>query len=366
MSLNNKIGWCYNNKIYHNKIQALEASNYNINELEFQYNKDRLDGYDFSVEPKLSWETLLYDTVVKLRDSASTLALWYSGGCDSQTILDVFARYNIKLDEIVFYDKKYKPYDYYDTEVKYVQSKINEFKLLQPNCNIRIVDVGYTNAQSFYKKLDEEWVLSPFATTRFGKNMRYNIIENNQQLFKDFHDINRIDIHANDKPRLTLYNNNWYMVFMDSLEYDTSHYGFHNFYWDNLDILCKQSHMATRFFESLSGFTESRLHEIQSNEPGLIYRDYCKAIGRSIPADEWMAFGYSKYTSMRNHEAYEGRVMESFLAKNNDSSWEIFKQGINYMNSKMTVHNLKTSNGGSVGDTVLSKSYFLKNFQDKG
>ena len=56
--------------------------------------------FDFSIEPEQSFYSLLVQEAKTIREKYPKVRLWYSGGCDSSLILDVFTKNNIHLDEI--------------------------------------------------------------------------------------------------------------------------------------------------------------------------------------------------------------------------------------------------------------------------
>ena len=58
------------------------------------------DNYDWTVEPKGSWNDVLKEHAQELRDTYKYIRLWYSGGSDSQTVLNTFINNGIHLDEI--------------------------------------------------------------------------------------------------------------------------------------------------------------------------------------------------------------------------------------------------------------------------
>ena len=67
-------------------------------------NKDlSLDLYDWTKEPIETWEEILKNRLQWYRDKYSYLALSYSGGADSQVILDTALKHKIKLDEIIIF-----------------------------------------------------------------------------------------------------------------------------------------------------------------------------------------------------------------------------------------------------------------------
>jgi len=61
------------------------------------------DYFDWTKEPNDSWDHILKTRLQWFRDNYDYIALSYSGGADSQVILDTALKHKIKLDEIVMY-----------------------------------------------------------------------------------------------------------------------------------------------------------------------------------------------------------------------------------------------------------------------
>ena len=83
------------NKKYYFKHQAL------LEDQNMEFHMGPLyDNYDWTVEPTDSWKQVLKSHALKLREKYKYLRLWYSGGSDSQTVLNTFVDNKIHLDEI--------------------------------------------------------------------------------------------------------------------------------------------------------------------------------------------------------------------------------------------------------------------------
>ena len=353
------VGWQVDNLEFNNKVRAMEHANWDINKVTFHYRENTLDNYDFSKQPDSDWETLLINSCKKLRSSCEHLALWYSGGGDSATILRICAENNIQLDELIFFDRVYGVYDYWQTESEYIRNEMYKFKQqYQPDCKLSFLVVDYNTAINYYRKHGEQWVYQPHTNLRFSKNIRYNVIENNPEFAVEYAKPGRIDIYGRDKPKLILWENRWYLTFLDCFEYDTYVTGHHHFFWDDLDILCKQAHMAVDFFEGLPNFTEEKLHKIQANEPGDIYKQYCTGIGRDIPNDEWIAGGLNKKTNDPNNKLYESRQLLERAKQQDPDIYNMYMKTHQYIDS-----NFDYGNGSReyIG-TLLGKTYYLKDF----
>ena len=352
------IGWCVGNQKFENKILAMESANWDTSKVTFHYRENVLDCYDFSKEPDDDWETLLIRRCQRLRNSCEHLALWYSGGGDSATILRICAENNIQLDELIFFDRVYNVYDYWPQESAYIQEQMQNFKNKhQPGCKLTNLVVDYNTAINFYRKHGKNWIYQPHVNLRFSKNLRYNIIENNHEFAKEYAKPGRIDIYGRDKPKVILWENCWYMTFLDSFEYDTYITKHYHFYWDDLDILCKQAHMAVKFFESLDDFSQEKLHTIQGNEPGDIYKQYCTGIGRDIPHNNWIANGYNKKTNDPQNKLYESQNLLKQAKQLDPDVYDMYIKTHQYIDSNFIYGISKEFLG-----TTLGKTYYLKDF----
>jgi hypothetical protein len=95
--------WEYAGTRYKAKIKAIEASGGDVNNITFSAFDSFFYLYDWKIEPKESFEELLLERALQIRDSYSYIKLWYSGGHDSTLMLNTFIKHNIHIDEIVVY-----------------------------------------------------------------------------------------------------------------------------------------------------------------------------------------------------------------------------------------------------------------------
>ena len=95
--------WEYAGTRYKTKIKAIEASGGDISSISFFAFVDSFYSYSWDKEPTESWEELLLERALTLREKYKYLKLWFSGGGDSTTVLNTFLRNNIHIDEIIVY-----------------------------------------------------------------------------------------------------------------------------------------------------------------------------------------------------------------------------------------------------------------------
>lgn len=89
--------------IFINKIEALKYAKQFESVVSFHFNDEVFNSYDWTIdpEPNISLSELYRRRAQQLRDNNDYLILAYSGGPDSQNVLDSFLKNNIHLDEIV-------------------------------------------------------------------------------------------------------------------------------------------------------------------------------------------------------------------------------------------------------------------------
>ena len=95
--------WEYAGTQYKTKIKAIEASGGDVHSISFFAFADSFYSYSWDKEPTESWEELLLERALTLREKYKYLKLWFSGGGDSTTVLNTFLRNNIYIDEIIVY-----------------------------------------------------------------------------------------------------------------------------------------------------------------------------------------------------------------------------------------------------------------------
>jgi hypothetical protein len=150
--------WEYAGTQYKTKIKAIEASGGDISSISFFAFTDYFYSYSWDKEPIESWEELLLERALILREKYKYLKLWFSGGADSTTVLNTFLRNNIHIDEIIVYrfalndnflNKSNYEIDEYTTPFLKTISKVI------PNTKITYMDFG----KDYYDKyLGDKWL----------------------------------------------------------------------------------------------------------------------------------------------------------------------------------------------------------------
>lgn len=208
-------------KIFFNKAEALVyASQHNLL-VKFVYHSQVWNEFDRSRLGKVSLQALYKERALQLRDKYDYLVLYYSGGADSDNVLQTFLKNKIKLDEICvkwpkpLMDGKFYSSNKTDNSARNYWSEwdyaIKPYlkKLSKKHPDIKITIKDYMNQIS---KLDFENLFVKFNSLRAG--MIVNTVISDSAL-KDKKRVGHI--YGIDKPLITLdpTSNDVFMYFTD-------------------------------------------------------------------------------------------------------------------------------------------------------
>lgn len=319
--------WEATGKKHLSKVTAVESDS----NCRFYYKVDALKNYNFNNFTDVTLDQLMKDRLLKLKQMSTRLVLWYSGGTDSKTILDCAYRYDIKFDELVFYDKTYNPYSLYEDERKLVKKDMEEYRK-KFNSKITILDVGYETAKSFYLKHKENWIRQPFITDRFSKHMRYNILDNHPKEKERLLNDSIIHVTGDCEPRLYLDNSKWYLIYFDTQEYCTYYLKqFYNFFWDDLDIVNWQVHRSIDFYERHNSLDNEKIQKFQGHQPVFDQKQFKLTLGRKMPNNDFLAHKKQNAFLSPDNESYECASMEKYAKENDKKVFDIYHEGMKYL-----------------------------------
>jgi len=273
--INKKLGYYTVNSLeFDSKIKAcIYAQSINA-DVTWHFNNEVFESYPWHVEPTQSLDELYDIRTQQLRDSYDYIMLSYSGGADSQNIVESFIRQGLLIDEIVVntMEKGNKQFTTIDPNNKdpknaaaehYLQTlpRLKEIEKRSPKTKITILDMTDYLFDSWLSVGDASWImdkregLNPLNVTRF------NYIHFNETR-KQFDKSKKLALILGvEKPRTFIHSNNtFYIRFTDRAtniitienhikEYDNAVVEY--FYWapESVDILCKQAHIIKRWLE---------------------------------------------------------------------------------------------------------------------
>jgi len=175
---------------------------------------DQYDRYDWTKEPTGTWKDTLKEHAQRLRDTHKYLRLYYSGGSDSQTILNTFIRNKIHLDEIAVV--RMSPTDDFNHESEREQNEVAIPQLIELE-----KEIFYSTKIKFYNlgyKEYKDWIYRHFAleTTNI-RSFHIFFPANIHKLIPGINDHDGIgNINGIETPRVGKDHKGTYWYFVDS------------------------------------------------------------------------------------------------------------------------------------------------------
>ena len=279
---------CYyvvDGKKTYNRNLAIVWADGNLDKIHLYWLDDVWDSIDLTERPVESWSLLMKERCLQIRDKTDRLGLAFSGGYDSQTILDHLVANNIKLDDIQINHKSYLVHPEFMSAVGIAnETKKNYY----PNLKISTLDITLEYLLKIYQQAKENWLWSESAgELRFTKQGRSSLVNHNYQHAKLCGDRTRLVVEGHDKPRLLIDNGWWVMVMHDGVLGHVFNTPFENFYIskDLPNLHLKQVWMMIDWLESLSfesvAAAENFLHKVQKNLDNHVNEQWNCAIGRN-------------------------------------------------------------------------------------
>lgn len=341
------------------KNQALLWAGGDIARIHF-YNMEHVwDKVDWT-EPTETFEQLCDKRCRQLREQYDHLCLWLSAGYDSQTILASFIRAGIKIDEISFMHRG----EYYDDpEIPFVLDTINYYKKHHnPKLRVQLADIGYEYTKNYYLKLKDNWILQPTdGSVRLSKSIASSVQNHHEGILRnrDATSGSRADIYGKEKPKLNLYQGNWYMQSNDAAVRDVMDAPVEQFYiTEHLpELHIKQCYMGIRFFESIPDISHELVHQIQSMDRQY-YQNWNLALGRIPVASPMSQHGELKTHFSNGPNSFDGsRVLKHFQSTGHTVN-RYFQAGIDLMKNALP-------EGTNLHPTLLGRQWLIRKFDSK-
>jgi len=305
--INPKLGfYTVGDQQYRSKIDACIAGTKTNNYPQWQFCDNVWNTANWTHEPEISILDLYKIRARQIREKYDYVIVNYSGGSDSQTLVDAFFDAGCHIDEIVtIWNRSHTPTVIANRGVTDARNIEAEFELTtrmgldqirsrSPNTKITYYDVSQATVSSFQNYDGEEWL----KTTREHLNphfvTRYSNTREKGQLVNLDRGLKTAIVVGIDKPRVCIKDNKYAVYFLDTLvnncqgglnnqDYDNAELVL--FYWspDLPEIIIKQSHMIMTWFEQnpmlksiltwpTPGFASRQAYEVISR--GIIYPNW--------------------------------------------------------------------------------------------
>ena len=235
------MSWHYtcNNKTFFNKFDSIKEF-VDSNKPIYFHEPLIYENYPMHIEPDTSWQELCKNYALKIREEYDYIRIWYSGGCDSQTVLDSFIQNNIYVDEIICNKSGIKEADFELDQ--YAIPYLTKIKHLIPDTKISIETISTKEYESFYNK---PYWYEELATNRAHNNHFHFRMNNMTESFERHKQVGKTaNVTGKDKPQLVYNKGQWYTYFLDiNMEQQSTQI---NFFVDNPEIHAKQCHMLLK------------------------------------------------------------------------------------------------------------------------
>ena len=171
----NKVQGYYtcNGREFESKLQALMYSKQISAPVNWHFNEEVFDKYNWSIEPELTLDQLYDRRAREIREKYDYVVLSYSGGADSNNVLESFLRQGLFIDEVVYnaaleateklsvFDKSQTAAWNVNAEYKlHTAEKLNQIKLRTPGTKITVNDTTKTIIDGFEKHPDGAWTMN--------------------------------------------------------------------------------------------------------------------------------------------------------------------------------------------------------------
>ena len=203
--------WHANFTRFKNKFKALESVLGNEHLVSFFYANSSFEKIDWTCEPTQTWQSMMVQRAHQIRENFDYIRLWYSGGADSQTILDVFLAEKIHLDEICCH--LVSPIDDFLSYNNIEQNKVaipflEHIKQSIPKTKITINYLGRDHYNSVFT---DGWLYENFDMSMIqdqpGSLYKSGIVHSAGGNF--------CDLQGGDKPVVIKEDNNYYCLMVD-------------------------------------------------------------------------------------------------------------------------------------------------------
>lgn len=305
--MNKKLGYYLcDGQEFESKIQCyLHASKNNNNNIQWLFNNDVFNRYNFSNEPEMSLDALYDRRARELRERYSYLVLSYSGGADSHNILMSFFRQGLHIDEIVtnWFFEGTDNFVVEDTRIRHAWNQNAEYMLNakeklewistnMPRTKITVWDCTRDVLTYYLKSNDPSWVLNAKDTLNPGGHQRFNYFHV-KELRKTVDALLNVGIIiGTDKPICTIDNGKLYLHFNDKIANNTpinnsfmeyTNTALEFFYWDPdcTDMLAKQAHTVLKFLNA------NPKYRAMWNNREWFFRDAQESILRTLIYTTW-------------------------------------------------------------------------------
>ena len=364
MSVNKILGYyTCDNKEFGSKIEACIYATQNKKQIEWHFNDDIFDTYDWTNEPIESLDSLYDQRARDLREKYDYLILAFSGGADSNNVLESFIRQGLHIDEIIVnvmdnrnsmtvLDKRIT--ENWNEGAEYHFQTIPRLQYVRkviPKTKITVVDISNQIFDFFNKAGDESWINQSRERLNVSGFMRHNFIhfkEVRTQLDKN---LKIAMILGLDKPRTYIKNGMFKLMFSDKAiniatvqEFmtDYTNTAVEFFYWhpDSVRMLCKQAHIIKRWLEFNNQY-QSAWTPTSIKDLFVKHRSIHEKVLKSVIYSTW---DLNYWQTNKSTLDWYSQIDDWFVKNYTDTKeFKIWRAGLDYIKNNASDYTIKDS-----------------------
>jgi len=343
-----------NGQNFVSKIDALLHSKVTGKPVDWIFHDEEFSRYPWHIEPEAGLDDLYDARARQLREKYDYVILSFSGGSDSNNILESFIRQGLHIDEIVtnHFTSATTATTVLNPSIRASWNFAAEHQLQAvprlryirdnlPKTVITELDVSSIVLDRMRTAFDDvDWVLSRNDHLSVGQLFRYNYFHFSEMRKKLDKNRNTVVIVGIDKPRCYIdQESNFYTTFIDGIANMTTINDFNNeytnvrtelFYWskDAMPIACKQAHVIKRWLEA-NPKSQSAWKGLNISRSRLIQERLMRSLLYSNWDNNW--FQANKSTSFWQTEFDTWFHNRTDLAREQ----ELWRKGVEYMCSML-------------------------------
>jgi hypothetical protein len=374
-----------NSLFFTSKIQACIYSTSCKIPVVWHFNNDTFDRYPWHIEPTESLDELYDKRAREIREKYDYVMLAFSGGGDSNNILESFLRQGLLIDEIVTnVMSDYNSVTILDPTIIENWNEAAEFKFqtlprlehvkkISPNTKITILDLSSYVLKFFGENKDESWLNFTKERLNVSGLLRHNFIHFNE-VRKQFDKGKKIAMVLGiEKPRTMIDQNGMLIMFFGdqavniatTQEFMTDYSNAHieNFYWHPscAPLIAKQVHVIKRFLESTPAMIPCWTPSISGNFQKMFRSVHERVLRPLLYSSTWHS---SYWQANKSTLDWYSEIDNWFLKGFKDTKeFAIWNAGLKYVRENAKDYMKPLTNNQSYDEKNLGLIPFIKEYQ---
>lgn len=377
LSMNKKLGYYIcNGQEFESKILACMESESTGKKVSWMFNDREFNRYNWTIEPTQTLDELYDKRSRELREKYNYIVLSYSGGSDSNNVLESFVRQGLHIDEIVTNwsldaSKDFTLLDHSQQSAWNVNAewhlhtrhRLDYVKKVLPRTKITFLDTSSTIIESFNSFRDESWILDKKDVINPWGAYNYNWTWFSDVKKTFDHEQNIGIIIGADKIKVQLTNNKFYMNIMDSAANSTqlqNHFRDYTnaelvyYYWDGdcTDMLCKQAHTVRNW-----AMANPQTKSIFSSTDPIVLRKIQEKLLKTILYTTWDPAWFQVDKSLSSWDS----EFDYWFTRGRQQTQEfkIWRAGLDHIAAKTQSHIRRLDDGTLAGLSAFKKQYYI-------